>query len=399
MKKTIIIITVMLTMVGCVKEEAEKSVVESRGVSAIVSNFVNQDTKTIISQSGTNPPVFQWKIGDVIGVVPSDGRTFQTNYAVDEIGQDPHNAHFDGGAWTLKEGYKYYAYFPCTEEVVTSDRSVTLSVTGQSQNGNSSLAHLGDYDFLYAGETGIENGSVTFGFSHMISLIRIQIKITTAATFTTATLSVNGGAFVTEAELSIADGTISPHSTSSTMELGLDNVSVEAGDTLTLWLAMLPTTAIKEKDLMLTLTSASGSDAEYSLGKGFELAKGKAYSISGVMNPDVFKNLSTLGFYTATNTAEPFIRLGVDSANGQYSCHKTSSGYVFRIFNSDLSGASEISIPSKQFTVGDTLSVTETVYGATASTSSKTVTVIRKVGNIVTLEDKTGHSGYIINIE
>ena len=96
----------LLAAVSCAKEQGQvapepplnDSPVQAP-VQATADNFKdgNLSTKTVISQSGTNPPTFAWKSGDVIGVVPADGKTYQTNFEVKEISSDPKQASLTVG--------------------------------------------------------------------------------------------------------------------------------------------------------------------------------------------------------------------------------------------------------------------------------------------------------------
>lgn len=70
-------------------------------------------------------------------VCPMDNQTVQTQYSVKEIGTDPRQATFDGGAWCLKENREYAAYYPYWAETsVVSVSSLAFTFEGQNQTGN-----------------------------------------------------------------------------------------------------------------------------------------------------------------------------------------------------------------------------------------------------------------------
>lgn len=284
MKRISIIAALALALCGCkVQEIAEpkpvKATIASEGVTATVPDFVTLESKTSLSQEGDNPPAFAWKEGDVIGIVPADAATYQTNYKVKEIGENPHTAAFDGGAWALKQGYTYFAYYPCAEKVLTSDGKVELNMEGQKQTGNNSLTCLGDFDYMYAAEEGAENGSVRFRFNHLISLVRFRLTVEASYSLTKAVLETAGEDIVTQAELSIESGEVKATQTKKSIELAIEDCSAQTGETVTLWLAMLPTEALAGKSLKLTVTDTAGDEHIFDCKTGFTIEAGKAYSI------------------------------------------------------------------------------------------------------------------------
>lgn len=284
MKKNIIALTFLTALCSCAVQEIEPQIPAKnhlqKGIFAQVPDFEQDGIRTTITQSGSDAPTFAWKEGDVIGIVPDDGKTFQTNFTIEQVGSDPHYATFDGGAWALKSDSRYIAYNPCAQQVLTSKGSVTISANGQKQSGNASTAHLGTYDYMYAAAECVTEGNVNFKFSHKISLLRILLPVTEKMTVTSATLESAGGKFAAEQSMSIADGSLSVTATSSKIELQTTDLTLNAGEVATLWMAMLPSGEAAGKSLKIRVVTSTGKELAYSLGNGFAFEAGRAYSVT-----------------------------------------------------------------------------------------------------------------------
>lgn len=243
--------------------------------------FAGSETKTVISQSGSNPPSFAWAEGDVIGIVPNDGKTLQANYEIAEIGDDPKSARFDGGSWALKRDKQYAAYYPYREKLVRSADTLQFSFLGQRIAANNSLAHLGAYDYMYSSATFPEGGNAALNFKHLISLVRFRITVNHSETYTKLVLTSpdNSGWFATKASLKLETGSLTALQSQKSLDIPLDNIALTKGDVLTVWIAMLPTDVLSGKSLGFTLTGTDGSySGEFANLKSFEA--GKAYSFS-----------------------------------------------------------------------------------------------------------------------
>lgn len=275
-----------------------------KGVSATVTPFLITyagEVKTTLVNSD-NAIYFQWAKDDEIGVVPTDGATYQTNYTVDEM--EPDRAWFDGGAWNLKDGYSYLAYYPCPHDrTVTSASTVPLSVVGQVQSANASTAHLGNFDFLYAQPQRYDNGRLSFNFEHIGSLLRIRLTTATAGTFSSMAISTTGGYFVSQAGLSLPDGSISEERTTSSISLSLGNIYVAKGGVLELWMAVLPSEGITGKDFKISFTRTSGSKLNFT-GTGFSISSGRILSLNMSEPSDPYEQYNKwLGTWNDSNGA------------------------------------------------------------------------------------------------
>lgn len=270
----------MAAMVSCSMEQ-EPATVETNKVSATADDFKCDEafTRTTITQSGSSAPTFAWKEGDVIGVIPMDGKTVQSNYEISKIDSDPKTATFDGGVWALKDGKSYAAYYPMQPEFVMSGDKLEFSFTGQTQTANNSLEHIGAYDYMYAPAVTVSSSATEFNFSHLISLVRLQITVPQADTYTKLVLESTESWFAGAAELTLTDGTTTAKESLKSAAISLDNIEVAAGGVLTVWLAMLPTDVLESKALNVRLYGTNALVTGELTGlKTFEA--GKAYSFS-----------------------------------------------------------------------------------------------------------------------
>ncbi len=271
----------MIAALASCTQEPELTTKDSSKVQASAADFQCDDafTRTTITQSGSAAPTFAWKAGDVIGVIPMDGKTVQSNYEISKIDTDPRTATFDGGVWALKEGKGYAAYYPMKPEFVMSGGKLEFSFLGQTQTANNSLEHISAYDYMYAPAVTASSGTTAFNFKHLVSLVRVQITVPKTDEYTTLTLESSASWFAGKAELSLADGTMTSTQSLKNCTITLDDIAVNSGEVLTVWFATLPTSALDGGSLTAKLYGKdSFSTIELTGLKTFEA--GKAYSFN-----------------------------------------------------------------------------------------------------------------------
>lgn len=244
-----------------------------RAITVEVSDYelAEPATRTNIDASTLS---FTWAEDDVIGIFPEVGD--QVYFPMTE-GAGTKVAAFDGGGWALRSSYSYSAYYPFSagNYLVHPYTALPHSYAGQRQTANNSTAHLGAYDFMAATAATPESGNVTFQFAHINSLMYLTFTCPAAETFTEMTLSADEAIFVEEASVNISTAVSTPTKMSKTMTLALDNLSVEAGGTLNLWLATGPQD-MSGKTLTATLTTANNTKYINELA-GENMESGKAY--------------------------------------------------------------------------------------------------------------------------
>ena len=284
MRKLMYAAACVAALVACSKEQEPVQVNEQLNgketVLATAKDFViDEATKTVITQSGSDAPAFAWKEGDVIGIIPMNNETVQSNYKVSEIGADPKTAMFDGGVWALKEGKEYAAYYPFNEQIARSGDNLEFSFLGQTQSANNNLAHLGAYDYMYASSVISTSGVATFQFNHLVSLVRLQLTVPATDTYKSVRLESESALLASKASLKLSDGTMTGENFLKFLDLNLSDINVSEGSVLTVWVALLPTTNIKGKTLAVKLRGATVY-ATGSVSIADEFKAGSAYSYS-----------------------------------------------------------------------------------------------------------------------
>lgn len=277
-------------LMSCQKEQGQPFVQElkadgSESVLASATDFVNGNelTRTVISQEGTSAPTFAWKEGDVIGVIPMDNKTIQSNYEIAQIGSDPKQAVFDGGVWALKEGKEYAAYYPFKKEAAISNEELTFSFLGQKQSANNILEHLGAYDYMYASPVVCTNNVAMFQFNHLISLVRLQLTVPSSDTFNAVSLESSEAWFASSASLKLSDGTATAVESQKSCRIDLNDIQVASGNVLTVWFSVLPTASLKNKTLSVKIFGTNANMAG-DIAIADEWKAGKAYSYAATLS-------------------------------------------------------------------------------------------------------------------
>lgn len=227
-----------------------------------------------------------WEDGDTLGIYPIGGD--QVAFPISD-GVGTSKAKFDGGAWALRSSYQYAAYYPFAHKNYdVNDAVLTFDYTGQVQEGDGSLDHLSDYDFLAAGATETsDDGSVSLTLNHLGCFVRMQLTIPEANKLTSVRIASNNTPFIIKGtvDLSVDTPALASAQTSSYVELDLKNITVEADETVTLYMMMAP---VDMSNSILTITVFGNGGVSYSqtLIAGKNMIEGKAYNYAVSLNKD-----------------------------------------------------------------------------------------------------------------
>lgn len=246
---------------------------------------------------------FSWSTGDTLGIYPIGGT--QVDFPI-STGEGSKSAAFDGGAWALRSTYTYAAYYPFTaKNFHIKENAIPVDYSGQEQNGNGSLAHLGKYDFMAAAATSPSAaGGVNLAMKHLGSFVRLQLTMPVADTYKSVTLSCEGEKFTTTAtyDLTAATPVLTPKSKSSSYTIKLKNTSTtEKNELLTVYAFVGPTDLSGNQ---LTITVAGTANQTY-IGK----VDGKNMQARGGYN-------YALEFKNGTNASGDDISFDDDPYNG-----------------------------------------------------------------------------------
>lgn len=236
-----------------------------------------------ITESGAS---FTWDADDVIGIFPNEGD--QVSFAMDN-GAGTQTATFSGGGWALKSSATYAAYYPHVYE----NRDMTkipVSYVGQTQNGNNNTDHIGTYDFMAAAVSTPSNGSVAFDMQHLGCLVQLKIDLLEEAGIGNVTISYGSNynaMFTTTGYIDLTSETPQINvsgNKSSSIDVKLNNLRVEADETAVIYFMMAPAN-MEGKTIDVVVTEDNGFTRTFQVaGKNF--VAGKAYSYSMVLSKD-----------------------------------------------------------------------------------------------------------------
>lgn len=246
-----------------------------------VDEFINSSsTRTNVDPS--NNFAITWASGDVIGIFPREG--YQEPFAIpaNQVGNS--KATFDGGYWALKNGLTYNAYYPFDKANFDSEAMKTkIPVTyfGQEQTGVTCC--IGAFDYTYSDWTEATGGTVNFKFHHIGAFAIFSLEYPATTTYTKLTLSANSNAIPIEGTYDltaqnvvfVADDT----KLSNSITLSLNNCLGTAGEKGTFYM-MLPPMDLSTSELLLTLTSAAGTECTYSL-ESLNIEAATKYELEG----------------------------------------------------------------------------------------------------------------------
>ncbi len=230
-----------------------------------------------------------WQLGDTLGIYPIGGD--QVAFPISE-GEGTNTANFNGGAWALRAAFNYAAYYPFDRHnVFVQEDRLAFDYTGQVQDGDGSLNHLGAYDFLAAGATETnEDGSVDLTLNHLGCFVRMQLTIPEANTLKTVRIASNNVPFVVKGTVNLSSATpsISSVATSTYTEIKLENVAVEADETVTIYMMMAP---VNLSGSILTFTVSGNGGVSYSqtLPAGKNMEAGNAYNYALALDKDDYQ--------------------------------------------------------------------------------------------------------------
>ena len=245
--RQILSVTFVSTVMLCAcTNETEDSSVENEYVNSVrvsVERFKDDlpttRTNHILTSTGLD---VQWAEGDALGIYPIGGD--QVKFPLSS-GSASAFAYFDGGAWKLRSGVQYAAYYPFSKDNYTiSQTAIPVNYTGQTQNGNNTTSHLGAYDFLAcAASTPNANGEISLQMKHLGAILRFQLTMPKADSYEKVVLESSGACFVEKGRFDLTSATpaVSPTAISDSYTINLTNVSTtKNNETITVYAMAAP---------------------------------------------------------------------------------------------------------------------------------------------------------------
>lgn len=239
------------------------------------------DTRSSYTNS-TNGIEGVWAEGDILGIYPIGGD--QVAFPISD-GIGTNTAKFDGGSWALRSAILYAAYYPFSANNYTiSETEIPVSYLGQEQNGNGSLSHLSNYDYMASAATEPSaNGSVNLVMKHLGSFAHLQFTMPSAGTYTSIDVKTDAGAFITkgQVDLSSAAPSVSSVEASTSFHFKLNNVTLSNEDKVLKAYMLVAPVNLSTATLTFTVTDSNGATYEATAtGKNFTANKNYMFRLS-----------------------------------------------------------------------------------------------------------------------
>lgn len=268
-------------------EVVESLVEDESGVRVSVPAFEPEDGSRVnIDIVEATGAVFTWSATDKIGTFSDEGGLLRFDLQASDAGSNV--AHFKGAGFSLSPLSQYCAFYPYA--AATVDR-VPVSYTGQKQVGNNTSSHLGTYDYIYSPFVSTNaRGEVIFGMKHMGSLVRFQLTMPAADTYSKLRLQGyygcrflhNGYYNLNDPEAGLA-WPLAP-AQADYFEMDLQDIATTApGQVITLYAMVAPKDYTAQRWVVEVVGSLKTykSDFEY-VGKNF--LPGKSYRVVETMH-------------------------------------------------------------------------------------------------------------------
>lgn len=273
-----VILPCLLFLVACTNDIEMGNISKNTDINTIevtANDFVYDDIQTRTSFEITDSGVkFTWAANDTVGIFPDEGNQVSFPMA---SGAGSNKASFTGGGWALKPSSTYTAYFPLVGKFYLDKQAIPISYIGQTQIGNATTDHLGQYDYMVAAASSPTEGKVNFNFNRLNSLVRLTFEAPVGS-FTQIKLE-SEGLFLNKGSLDLSIQKINYLETSNTFFLDLEKITTTAdNNTLVLYLMLAPTD-LSEKEITATIIDDKNNSTTTTFA-GRNFVAGKAYNLT-----------------------------------------------------------------------------------------------------------------------
>lgn len=247
---------------SCSKEVSEPVSV-NKGVYAVFPDPIADDMFLTRALAPGNL-AFSWGAKDKIDVFP-ETKGEQMIYSI--VASADNKSEFKVVSFELLDG-TYRSFYP-TQGAVDDFNAIPVSFVGQVQDGDNNTDHLAPLDFRTSAAT-IEENSGQFKFEPLVCWFKVSMTFPSACTVESMTYSVPAEVLVANATVDVTSATpespaaaITATELTSSLTVDLkEPVSVAAGSTLTVYIALVPYTCPGCVDITANCTggaSFSGS--------------------------------------------------------------------------------------------------------------------------------------------
>ena len=223
---------------------------------------------------------FGWQKSDESALFTPEGTIVR--YKTESVENDNHYAVMRNSVIALKSNINIYGCFPYARKYLLENQSYTalsIAYVNQTQAQNANTEHLAAADYMTAQATSTAN-ALSITYTHLGSIMRIAAFVPETKTFSSLTLTTkdNTAWFAEEATMNATNNTMTPTATAASATLSLNNITVEAGDSLIAYLMTAPAD-LSGKSIVITLNADDGS-ALQAYAKGCNMKAGHVYPLS-----------------------------------------------------------------------------------------------------------------------
>lgn len=186
MKYRFLLLTLVAAITSCTNDNLSHENEPVQTSSELSCGAKQKDiSDELISRSslslGSSSMAFAWDDEDWITVFAKDDDNAKQLYRLISGGGEPH-ANFAADNFILKKALLYYAFSKDETQnkhiTLPDQNNVLVDYSGQTQIGNMTTDHLGEYDFMAAGVECLEENSAHFEFDHLGATFLVMMKFT-----------------------------------------------------------------------------------------------------------------------------------------------------------------------------------------------------------------------------
>lgn len=234
-----------------------------------------------------------WNTNDAVGIFAKSD--YETRFTIQSIdATNKHIAKVYGNGVSLLGNNSYYGFCPYSDYYylhASVSNSLPISYTKLTQTQNNSMSHIAPQDFMIANVTTTTSDQATFAFEHLGCILRLSVKVPDTSIFNAVTLETSKGTFLQNGTLNIETQKITTKTSSRTVELALNNISVSKSGQLTVFF-MLPASDLTGGTMTATFCTTSGKTYTCSFGAQNYIA-GKLYNVERTLqNSNQVKTLN-----------------------------------------------------------------------------------------------------------
>lgn len=167
---------VILSLAACSESDDISDIEQKVGESSIalsVEDYIWESPTRTSATLGDSGLTFSWTDNDTISIYPDQGS--QVFFKAQATEEGVSATEFDGGAWKLKKGHSFSAFYPFCYDNRYADH-IQLDYTGQKQT-TENISDACQKDYIYAPRTEAIGDVTNFQFKHLGAFMLLQLSM------------------------------------------------------------------------------------------------------------------------------------------------------------------------------------------------------------------------------